>query len=220
MWKAAASVLLLATAIACSDPDQARANEAMARIRNQDRGGVRLLNLSSLPATGFVGSQQIASGVQPGEASGFMLAKAGDNTVRLTVGDLEEQTLPVTVGKDVGVTVVVHPDGKTLSLLTGEPRKASAELNVVSFMLSAGEAEAKASSDAVFSNGSSEVKGSGLLEPGSWTAKFADGATEKFDVQAEGAYSAIHVTNGGKTSVIVLWNGGGDRPTAGGMSQS
>jgi hypothetical protein len=220
MWKSAASVLLIAAAFGCSDPDQARANEAMARIRNQDRGGVRLLNLSTLPATGFVGSQQIASGVEPMQASGFMLAKAGENTVRLTVGDLPEASLPVTIGKDVGLTVVVHPDGKTVSTLMGEPRKASADLNVVSFSLSAGEAEAKPGADAVFSGGGSEVKGSGLLAPGSWTAKFSSGAEEKFDVQPEGAYSVIHVSNDGKGSVIVLWNGGGDRPVAGGMSAS
>jgi hypothetical protein len=220
MWKAAASVLLLASAIACSDPDQARANEAMARIRNQDRGGVRLLNLSKLPASAFVGSQQVASGVVHMQASGFMLAKAGENTVRLTVGDQQEQELPVTVGKDVGLTVVVHPDGKTVSMLTGEPRKATADLNVVSFSLSAGEAEAKPGKDATFSGGSSQVKGSGLLAPGSWTAQFGNGTEEKFDVQADGAYSVIEVTDGGKSSVIVLWNGGGDKPVAGGMSAS
>ncbi len=212
---AAFAVLLVALA-GCDAPQDTRAEEAVARM-NAKKGGVRVLNLSSAPLDARAGSTVIGQAVAPGAVSGFALMSVGEADAELTISGKVLKT-GFKIGADLGTTLVLHPDGKTITLLEAEPRKGGGEFNVTLFRISPGQADAKDIGKVGLELGGKSLDGSTgrlLAEPGEWKVTGEGLKASRLQVDPEGSYSIIVVDSGqGSHQVISLWNGGGDKPAA------
>jgi hypothetical protein len=202
--------------IGCDPAPDPRAEAAVARMKAK-KGAVRVLNLSDSALEAKSGGALIGQSVPSGQASGYALFPSEEIEIALRTGD-KEMTAKVAVGSGLGSTIVLHPDGRTLSILEEEPRKAEGDANVLLFSLRTGESKPGSPTALKLERPGASLdvsQGSVLAEPGEWTLS-GEGLTEtKVQVNPDAAYSIIIIDSGaGSRRAIILWNGGGDKPAA------